>query len=1091
MRSRSGSGVRLDRLMYVVEQTILKYQNPITGLYTNLDSPDHAWLRDNLYATHALWAMYRAYQKSADVDEDLGKANELGLSCVKTMQSLLECMMRQSDKVEQFKLYQRKSDALHAKYSARTKGTVVGDNEWGHLQIDAISFFALFCFSFSVGLVKAALQALNDVGDLFGDGSKGSVIHVLPDQVQQCSAVLTSMLPRESFSKETDMALLSVISYPAFAVEEQNLIQLTRETVISTLLGRYGCRRFLRDGYKTPLEDPSRLYYNNSELQQFEDIECEWPLSICFLMLDAMFSGDESAAEQYWRMMESITVVRNGLRLVPELYRVPYDKMMQEKQQRGSQDRDAVGAIPFLWAQALYIVCCLLHDGFLTPAELDPLNRRLAAYEKHPPCEVQVSILAETVEVQEDLLAQGISVQNVNEIDVFSVQPASTFAQILLGECNKLRLSGRPINREVGVLSTSKLYQLGQKFVIFTPQFMDQERSYLTYDIRILMNEWSSELQYIYSTWNNTSISGRPLIVLIVTKNMLEDVKSDDAFYTDFHMRASVVGTIKKIATGYIGGARVVMKNISDFFRTTAVSKLEFHNELIQELLDEKEKETSHRNLPTSGNLETNSVKNRDECYSFIRKTSMRHRSIMLDSSDQGKYEIDSEKICRWDATQMDEMSTSDLIELLTATNVLDEQASVVHYLWIKKGPDFDVKLNNMEGATVRALTEEIYSKACESRDWALIRLSSGLLKRQLDELSKSVTHLLVRQKQITVGMPSKNEEPITSPKTREELHQIFSRAYGGDPNCYALSQEIIVSLGSLVRTEPRLFVEMFRIRIGLIIQVLASELARLSNISGVHASQKLLQLSPFEIKSMLFSLLSGRLLEDFSDDARTAAKEYRIGMCSVRKQIEERKSVRKSMHQSSMASDEEAEADAEDFQFGIWLRHRRIDGALNRVPPDFYSLLWDTVRRFPRGLSINGIVLHWGFTQEMTRRETKFSLQVEEVLNQIAEPEYREMIVETLSLLNRMDSLLKTNNPNICHDQPFEVDSVLHEANKLFVEHNKYMETIVMECCGSGKHCDGAQGLCQHFYDSAPAGEYGTAHYLIKALMEILSPRD
>lgn len=54
--------------------------------------------------------------------------------------------------------------------------------------------------------------------------------------------------------QETDFALLSVISYPAFAVEEQPLIQLTRKTVIETLFGRYGCRRFLRDGYKTPLE---------------------------------------------------------------------------------------------------------------------------------------------------------------------------------------------------------------------------------------------------------------------------------------------------------------------------------------------------------------------------------------------------------------------------------------------------------------------------------------------------------------------------------------------------------------------------------------------------------------------------------------------------------------------------------------------------------------------------------------------------------------------------------------------------------------------------------------------------------------------
>lgn len=53
---------------------------------------------------------------------------------------------------------------------------------------------------------------------------------------------------------------------------------------------------------------------------------------------------------------------------------------------------------------------------------------------------------------------------------------------------------------------------------------MDRKRSYLMYDIRILMNEWSSELQYIYSSWNNTSMSGRPLIVLIVANNMLEAV---------------------------------------------------------------------------------------------------------------------------------------------------------------------------------------------------------------------------------------------------------------------------------------------------------------------------------------------------------------------------------------------------------------------------------------------------------------------------------------------------------------------------------------------------------------------------------------
>lgn len=253
--------------------------------------------------------------------------------------------------------------------------------------------------------------------------------------------------------------------------------------------------------------------------------------------------------------------------------------------------------------------------------------------------------------------------------------------------------------------------------------------------------------------------------------------------------------------------------------------------------------------------------------------------------------------------------------------------------------------MNGVNGVTVRILMEEIYLKACESRDWSWVRLTAGLLHKQLDELAKAATHLLVRQKQLTVGMPSKSEEAITCPKTKDELRDMFLRAYPGDPNSFTLAQEIIVSLGSLVRTDPRLFVEMFRIRIGLIIQILASELARIRHLSATEASQRLLAISPFEVKCMLFSLLSGRLLEDVTTGDETAGKELHTGMGSFRKQIEERKSLRKSLTGNENLSQKDTDdiSDAEDltddFQFGIWLRHRRIDGALNRVPPEFYAV--------------------------------------------------------------------------------------------------------------------------------------------------------
>uniref|UniRef100_A0A914GXF7 Phosphorylase b kinase regulatory subunit n=1 Tax=Globodera rostochiensis TaxID=31243 RepID=A0A914GXF7_GLORO len=492
MRARSQSGVRLDQLMVVVQKTILLSQDPVTGLFVSNPEryPSHAWIRDNVYAVQAVWAMHRAYQKRAEFDEDLVKAHELGLNCVKCMQSLLECMLRQADKVELFKRHQRKSDCLHAKYSAKNKATVIGDNDWGHLQIDAVSIYLLILAQMtasglqivrnfdevafvqnlvyyietgyrtpdfgtwergdktnqgirelnasSIGMAKAALQAINDVGDLFGDGSKGSIIHVLPDEIQQCSAVLCNMLPRESFSKETDAALLSIISFPAFAVDDSSLATLTRETILATLGGRYGCKRFLRDGYKTALEDSTRLHYINCELQKFENIECEWPLFLCNLYIDAVYRKDETAVNALWKQLQTIMIPDsresrlNFVQLVPELFKVPADKVDMERLKHGSQNRIPGGTIPFLWAQSLYVLCCLLHDRYLTPAELDPLSRRLLATEKRPPCEVQVVVLAEDRTVKEELTQNDIDVQMVSELESkYAVLPASILAKIL------------------------------------------------------------------------------------------------------------------------------------------------------------------------------------------------------------------------------------------------------------------------------------------------------------------------------------------------------------------------------------------------------------------------------------------------------------------------------------------------------------------------------------------------------------------------------------------------------------------------------------------------------------------------------------
>lgn len=95
----------------------------------------------------------------------------------------------------------------------------------------------------SIGMAKAALEALNEL-DLFGArGCSASIIHVLADEAHKCQAVLQSMLPRESNSKELDSGLLSIIGFPAFAVDDPQLITNTREAIVSKLQGKYGCKR--------------------------------------------------------------------------------------------------------------------------------------------------------------------------------------------------------------------------------------------------------------------------------------------------------------------------------------------------------------------------------------------------------------------------------------------------------------------------------------------------------------------------------------------------------------------------------------------------------------------------------------------------------------------------------------------------------------------------------------------------------------------------------------------------------------------------------------------------------------------------------
>ena len=137
---------RINYLELLVDEVILSRQDPNSGLFPASTSVSQhgdyrdAWVRDNVYTILSVWGMWLYFKKQADAPRQTEKYS---LSVKKLMRGLLHAMMKQSHKVERFKTSRNPLDALHAKYNTQTGDAVVGDDEWGHLQIDATSLFLL------------------------------------------------------------------------------------------------------------------------------------------------------------------------------------------------------------------------------------------------------------------------------------------------------------------------------------------------------------------------------------------------------------------------------------------------------------------------------------------------------------------------------------------------------------------------------------------------------------------------------------------------------------------------------------------------------------------------------------------------------------------------------------------------------------------------------------------------------------------------------------------------------------------------------------------------------------------------------------
>ncbi|KAF1500965.1 Phosphorylase b kinase regulatory subunit beta, partial [Megadyptes antipodes antipodes] len=1030
---------KLDHYYRIVKSTLLLHQSPTTGLFPTKTYGDNqkAKVHDCLYCAACAWALALAYRR---IDDDKGRTHELEHSAIKCMRGILYCYMRQANKVQQFKQDPKPSGCLHSVFSAHTGDEVFSHKEYGHLQINAVSLFLLylvemissglqivyntdevsfiqnlvFCVerayrvpdfgvwergskynngspelhSSSVGLAKAALEAINGF-NLFGNqGCSWSVIFVDFDAHNRNRQTLCSLLPRESRSHNTDAALLPCLSYPAFALDDEVLFSQTLDKIIRKLKGKYGFKRFLRDGYRTALEDKTRRYYKPAEIKLFDGIECEFPLFFIFMIIDGVFRGNPAQVKEYQDLLDPLLQrTSEGCPVVPKYYYVPADFVELEKKNPGSQKRfpsnNGRDGKFFLWGQAVYIIAKLLADKLVSPKDIDPIGRYIPPedqrnvsmrFSNQGPLEndlvVHVALIAESQRLQVFLNTYGIQTQTPQQVEPIQIwaQKELVKAYFHLGVNDKLGLSGRP-DRPIGCLGTSKIYRILGKTVVCYSIIFDLSDFYMSQDVMMLIDDIKNALQFIKQYWK---MHGRPLFVVLI--------REDNIRGSRFNPILDMLAAFRK---GIVGGVKVHVDRVQTLISGAVVEQLDFL------------RITETEEAPVFKSLEELDLP--------------KHSKVKRQSSTPNASELEQQpdvNINDWK-----NKSTYEILQKLNDCNCLASQALLSSILLKREGPNFITK----EG-TVAEHIERIYRRAGSKKLWSVVRFAASLLGKLVDSLAPSITNVLVQGKQVTLGAFGQEEEVISNPLSPGVIKNIiYEKCHLQDEREAVVQQELVIHIGWIISNSPELFSGMLKIRIGWIIHAMKYEL---KIRAGDMPTKDLYQMSPSEVKQLLLDILQPQQ------------------------------------------------------QGRGWLNRRQIDGSLNRTPAGFYDRVWQILERTPNGLIVAGKFLPQQPTlSDMTMYEMNFSLLVEDMLQNIDQPEYRQIIVELLMVI----SVILERNPELEFQGKVDLDKVVQEAFHDFQKDHSNPK-------GAEK-----QDHMTAFYNTHPMGKKGTCSYLSKAVITLL----
>ncbi|CAG0883522.1 unnamed protein product [Cyprideis torosa] len=872
-----------------VKRKILSFQGASLGLFpaTSKDKKI-ADVRTSVYCAMAVWALYQAYRR---IDDDRGRSHELSQSAVKCMRATLLCWMRQATQVEEFKQNQKEMNALHSRFNLEHGGEIPGGISM-HLQIDVVSLYLLtltqmitsglqIIYSMSevnfiqnlvyyverayrtadygmwergnkyntgtpeihassVGAAKAALEAINGL-NLYGDkGSASSVIYVDIDAHNRNRSIFEALLPRESSSKNTDAALIPTISFPAFATHDERIIAATKTKVVRKLRGHHGFKRFLRDGYGTALEDPSRKYYLQGETKEFENIECEWPMFFAYMLIDGVFRNDRNQVREYQALLKPrMKRDKHGDMLMPMFYYVPYDCVSYEKAEPNSQPRvsSSTGGSAddvFLWGQSIYIISQLLFDGLLQPNGLDPIRRYLPSYNRpRQSCRysafqgtasdlvVQVVLFAESIRLQAMMATYGIQTQTPHEIEPVQIWSPSELVKVykFLGVDEALGLTGRP-GRPIGSLGTSKVYRISGQTVVCYPLIFEVTDFYLSHDMALLIDDIRTELHFVGKNWR---LSGRPTVCILIREDHMRDPK-----FTE------LLDLLAQLKGGECDGLKVRTGRLQNLLASSCIEHLDFYDVMAND-------------MPMSS-------------FQQLQHKSLGYQSL-TDIPKAMAYKERSE-----DLSVFEKRSTPEVVDALRNVETLYGRSVLLGILLKREGGDFlvdDVTVNDR----LRALDHQ----AGSLRSWKTVRYCSSLFEKLVHSVSPSITSILVQGKQIAIGGSTPETEVVLDkPLAPGQVHSVFYQQVAR--YCLyqaALQQEVILYAGKLISTTPSLFQGIIKFRVGWVLT--AMEIYRRDFEEGDNV--QLVNCSPSEIRKLLYKVLT---IDEWAEDMKLSPFQRR-----------------------------------------------------------------------------------------------------------------------------------------------------------------------------------------------------------------------